>query len=167
MDPFWDHFGADTSRIYRNFGFRKQIALVNAPNRFRDRSGCLFRLCICIARFAKLPHNQHPAGSHSKVVLGCLRKLKKQAGRKHDKSISPCECGHEARPTKELPKAYMTDISLPGYSERKRSPPSLLTVAKIAYRSSPCVFKSLHAILFGKLGLSSFIVINAGLSFNT
>ena len=38
LDPFWNHFGADTSRISDNFGFWKQIALVNTSNRFRNRS---------------------------------------------------------------------------------------------------------------------------------
>ena len=81
LDPFWDHFGADTSRISGNFGFRKQIALLNAPNRFRNRSGRPFHLYIRIGRFPNLSHNQHPAGSHSKSRAGFVRKLKKQAGR--------------------------------------------------------------------------------------
>ena len=83
LDPFWDHLGADTRRISGNFGFRKQIALVNAPNRFRNRSGCPFRLYIRIGRFPNLSHNQHPAGSHSKSRAGFVRKLKNQVGRKN------------------------------------------------------------------------------------
>ena len=40
LGPFGDPFWTETIRISGNFGFRKQIALVNAPNRFWNRSGC-------------------------------------------------------------------------------------------------------------------------------
>ena len=88
LDPFWDHFGAATSRISGNFGLRKQIALVNAPNRFRNRSGCIFALGTRIGRFAELSHNQHPAGSHSKSRAGLFASSKKQAGR-NKKNTAP------------------------------------------------------------------------------
>ena len=83
LGPFWDHFGADTGRSSQNFGFRKQIAAVSAPNRFRNRSGCIFRLGTRIDRFPKLSHNQHPAGSHSKSRAGLFASSKKHAGRKN------------------------------------------------------------------------------------
>ena len=63
--------GAATSRISENFGFRSQIALVAAPNRFRNRPGCQFRLGTRIGRFPKLPHNQHPC--RQRLFTICIR----------------------------------------------------------------------------------------------
>ena len=80
LDPFLDHFNADTGRSSQNFGFRKQIAAVSAPNRFRNRSGCIFRLGTRIDRFPKLSHNQHPAGSHSKSRAGLFASSKNMRG---------------------------------------------------------------------------------------
>ena len=80
LGPFLDHFGADTGRSSRNSGFRKQIGAVSAPNRFRNRSGCQFRLGTRIDRFPKLPHNQHPAGSHSKSRAGLFASSKNRRG---------------------------------------------------------------------------------------
>ena len=74
------NFGADTSRISGNFGFLKQIALVNAPNRFWNRSRCIFTLGTRIGRFLNLSHNQHPAGSHSKSRAGLFASSKNRRG---------------------------------------------------------------------------------------
>ena len=80
MAPFWDQFGAATVRRSQNFRFRKQIPAVAAPNRFRNQSRCIFPIGTCIGRFPKLSLNQHPAGSHSKVVLCCSQAQKNMRG---------------------------------------------------------------------------------------
>ena len=82
LAPFRDQFGAATLCSSQNFRSRKQIAAVAAPNRFRNRSGCIFPIGTRIGRFPKLSLNQHPAGSHSKVVLCCSQAQKNMRGAK-------------------------------------------------------------------------------------
>ena len=55
--------------------------MISAPIRFRNRSVSQFASGICIGRFPKLSHNQHPAGSHSKSRAGLFASSKKHAGR--------------------------------------------------------------------------------------
>ena len=92
-----EHFGADTIRISQNFRFRSQIALVSAPTRFRNRSKCIYTIGICIDRFPKLSHNQHPAGSHSKSRAGLFASSKNKRGANNIFFCEPSWAG-------ELPK---------------------------------------------------------------
>ena len=57
-----------------------------ASSRFRNRSGCIFRVCTCIDRFPKLSHNQHPAGSHSQSRAGLFASSKNRRGAKKMKT---------------------------------------------------------------------------------
>ena len=80
LDPFWDHFGADTGRSSQNFGFLSQMPAVSAPNRFRNRSGCIFRLVIASAGFQSFRIISTPLGRTPKVVLGCSQAQKNMRG---------------------------------------------------------------------------------------
>ena len=93
LGPISDHFSADTIRISQNFRFRKHIPAIMASNRFRNRSGWQFRLCTWIDRFPKLPHNQHPAGSHSKSRAGLFASSKNRRGATMSCMSNNCTAG--------------------------------------------------------------------------